>query len=155
MKCKLYIIITVVISLVYSCKKPVDVEAEKKAILLLHNEQRRAHFEKNVSLLLGDGDTDLIEVNHGNINRPSKEKIQQKFQAYFDAVDFIKWDDISPPVFNFSADATMATTIAEKLVITRQKNESSRLDTAQFAWLAVYKKNNGKWRMEQIASTNK
>jgi hypothetical protein len=147
--------ILILLAGIYSCKSSPDLEKEKKALLVIHNEQRKAHMEKNVPLLVGDGWPDYVEVNRGLIKRPSKEESMKRFQAYFDAVDFVKWDDVSEPVFSFSDDATMATTVVDKLVITKQRAQGNRLDTAHYAWLAVYRKVDGKWRMERMASTNK
>lgn len=149
-----YFIIGLII-LGQSCIQYPDYDAEKKAIMLLHNEQKRAHIEKNVSLLLKDKHTDYIEVNRGLIRKPTNAESRKRFQSYFNEVDFIKWDDVSPPIISFSDDATIATTIVEKLVITKSKIEDNRIDTAQFAWLAVYKKINGQWQLHIMASTNK
>ena len=138
-----------------SCTHAPELESEKEAIMALHNEQRKAHMEKDVSLLIKNGPADFIEVNRGLIKSPSRQESIQRFQTYFDAVDFVKWDDVSPPVISFSDDGTMATTVVDKLVITKQKSEGGRLDTTHFAWLAVYKKNNGQWEMHRMASTNR
>ncbi|HMI80135.1 MAG TPA: hypothetical protein VK484_15155 [Ferruginibacter sp.] len=153
MRSKLFIV--ALLTGIQSCETRPDLEKEKEAILAIHNDQRKAHMEKNVSLLVGDSSLDYIEVNRGFVKRPGHAESIKRFQSYFDAVDFIKWDDISPPVFSFSDDATMATTVVDKLVITRQKLEGNRLDTAHYAWLAVYRKINGKWHMQRMASTNK
>src|SRR5215213_2838674 len=138
-----------------ACKTQPNLEKEKQAILILHENQKKAHFEKNVSLLLADSSSDFVEVNRGLVKKLNRDESVRRFQAYFNAVDFVKWDDEKPPIFRFSDDATMATTVVEKLVITKQKFEANRLDTAHYAWLAVYKKNNEKWQMVQIVSTNK
>lgn len=138
-----------------SCSSPVDYEAEKNAILVLHNEQRQAHMEKNVSLLFKDSLTDYLEVNRGLIKKPAPADMKKRFQAYFDAVDFVKWDDANPPVFSFSDDATMATTVVDKLVITKDKHDNDRLDTFHYAWLAVYKKMDGTWRLHRMGSTSR
>lgn len=138
-----------------SCNTTIDFEAEKEAIMVLHQEQRKAHMEENVSLLVKDGSPDFIEVNRGFIKSPTEEESIKRFQSYFDAVDFVKWDDVYPPVISFSDDGTMATTVVDKLVITKQKSEGGQLDTAHYAWLAVYKKYNGKWQMHRMGSTNR
>ena len=134
---------------------PPDLEAEKEALMVLHNNQRKAHMEKNVELLLGDHYDDFVEVNRGFVRKPTREESTKRLQSYFDAVDFIKWDDVSPPVFSFSDDGTMATSIVDKIVILKLKEEDNRLDTTYFAWLAVYKKDNGKWHLHRIGSTNR
>ena len=138
-----------------SCGNKPDLEAEKQAILLLHNEQRRAHFEKDAALLVSQASSDYRIINRGQVGKPSPEESIQKFQSYFDAVEFVEWDDVTEPVFSFSDDGTMATTIVEKQVILRQKEAGSRVDTSRYAWLAVYRKNEGKWQMDRMASTNR
>lgn len=138
-----------------SCQNKPNFEQEKQAIMTLHNKQQKAHLEKDAFLLMGDSGPDFIEINRGAIKKPRKEESIKKFQSYFDAVEFVKWDDIGAPVFSFSDDATMATTVVNKIVITKQKNENNRLDTAYYAWLAVYQKTNGQWQLQTIASTNK
>lgn len=122
--------------------------------MLLHNQQRQAHFEKNAELLLAGGSEDFIEVNRGMVRKPTHEESVKRLQSYFDAVEFVKWDDVSPPVFSFSDDGTMATTIVDKLVILKVKDKDNRLDTTHYAWLAVYKKHNGQWQLHRIGSTN-
>ena len=149
------LIVTTLLMAGQSCNNHPDFEAEKKAILILHNEQRKAHMEKNAPLLVRESPTDFIEVNRGLIKKPTQTESIKRFQSYFDAVDFVKWDDVSPPIFSFSDDGTMATTVVDKLVITKQKAEGNKLDTAHYAWLAVYKKINGKWQMHRMSSTNR
>ena len=152
MNANLFILFLSVI--LHSCKAKPDFEKEKQEIMKIHNNQRKAHMEKNVPLLIGDSLIEFFEINRGLIKKPSREESIKKFQEYFNAVDFVKWDDISAPIFSFSEDATMATTVVNKLVITKQKAEN-KLDTTYYAWLAVYKKKNGVWQMERMASTTK
>jgi hypothetical protein len=137
-----------------SCTPRPDFEAEKQAILILHDQQRKAHIEKNVDLLVSDSLTDFIEVNRGLIKSPSRSENLKRFEAYFNSVEFVKWDDVSTPIISFSDDATMATSVVDKLVIIKRKSDN-KLDTAHFAWLAVFKKKNGKWQLHRMGSTNR
>ena len=139
----------------YSCTKHPDLEAEKKAILTIHDEQRKAHIEKDVSLLLRDSSADYIEVNRGVVKKLTYSENYKRFKSYFDAVNFVKWDDVSRPIISFSEDATMATSVVNKVVTTRSISEDNQLDTTYYSWLAVYKKVNGKWQLHRMGSTNK
>ena len=150
----IFLIFPGLMTVIFSCTRQPDFEEEKKAIMVLHDQQRQAHFEKNVELLLAGGSEDFMDVNRGMIRKPTREESTKRLQSYFDAVEFVKWDDVSPPIFSFSDDATMATTIVDKLVVLKVKDEDNRLDTTHFAWLAVYKKNNGKWQLHRVGSTN-
>lgn len=138
-----------------ACQSKPDFDAEKKEILAIHNDQQKAHLEKNIALLLGDSSIDYIEVNRGLVKKPAYTENFKRFKAYFETVDFIKWEDTSPPIISISDDATMATSVVEKIVITRSKSEDHKLDTTHYAWLAVFKKINGKWQLHRMGSTNK
>jgi len=152
---KSYTPILLLLLMVQACKSRPDIEAEKKVILEIHDQQRKAHFEKNPKLLLGDSSVDYIEVNRGVVRKPSYTENIKKFESYFNSVDFIKWDDVSPPIISFSDDATMATAVVDKIVVVRNKEEGNKLDTTQYAWLAIFKKVNGKWQLHRMVSTNK
>ena len=138
-----------------SCHNTVNPDKEKEAIMVIHNEQRKAHMEKNPDLLLRDVLQDYIEVNRGVVRMPTHAESFARFESYFNSVDFLKWDDEAEPVFSFSDDGTMASTVVQKLVVTRDKTGSNRIDTAHYAWLAVYRKVDGKWGLQSMASTNK
>jgi hypothetical protein len=137
-----------------SCLSTVDYNSEKKELLKLHQMQREAHLEKNAAKLVSQFSDDFISVNRGAINKPTKEESIAKFSQYFQAVDFICWDDIHPPTFNFSVDATMATSIVDKLVIIKDR-QNNKIDTTIYCWIAVYKKHKNKWTLAQMASTDK
>lgn len=151
-----YILLSLLLVYTFQACHPVpDMDAEKKAIIAIHNDQQKAHLEKNVALLLGDSSADYIEVNRGLVKKPSYTENFKKFTAYFESVDFVAWEDVSPPIISISDDGTMATSVVEKLVVTRAKSADHKLDTTHFAWLAVFKKINGKWQLHRMGSTNK
>ncbi|MBK8522630.1 MAG: hypothetical protein IPL54_17795 [Chitinophagaceae bacterium] len=152
---KFYTPIFLLLFAVQACKSRPDIEAEKKIILDIHDQQRKAHLEKNPKLFLGNSSVDYIEVNRGVVRKPSYTESLKKFESYFNSVDFIKWDDVSPTIISFSDDATMATVVVDKLVVVRNKVEGNKLDTTQYAWLAIFKKMNGKWQLHRMGSTNK
>ena len=154
MKIKLTLTVLAIFT-IHSCKTKPDLETEKKALMVLHSKQKQANFEKNADMLLENNSADFIEINRGEIISPRKNESKKRFRSYFDAVDFVKWDDITPPVFSFSDDITIATAAVNKLVVVKLKQENNKLDTAYFAWLAVYRKTNGKWEVHRIVSTNK
>lgn len=147
--------ITASLSVILACHQPLNTEKEKAAILEIHKSQQSAHLNKDVELLLKYNDTSYTEINKGFIRRPAYNENMLRFQSYFDAVDFIKWEDVTAPVINISDDGSMATTIVEKIVITKEKNDSQGIDTTNYAWLSVYIKRNGNWKLQQMCSTQK
>lgn len=116
--------------------------------------ERKAHLTKNASLLFSGGSDTLLEIKGGTVKKISPEEGRQRFQNYFNSVDFLKWEDSAEPIFSFSEDSTMAVVTIQKLVILKE-HDSTTNDTTNFAWTSVFKKVKNKWKLEMIASTNK
>jgi hypothetical protein len=100
----------------------------------------------------------MISVSGGRVSisrdrRPS----QASFQRYLDSSTFQAWDDIVPPRIRISADGRMAYVVVEKKVhlTTRGANGAIEVERTRFAWLSVYEKENGEWRLSAIASTDR
>lgn len=144
--------------LLAACRGREQVKPEKvsnlQAIKDILAEGRRAHFEKDVELLLSSGADSLLSISGGSVSYSRAEKSRARFQEYFDAVEFIKWDDMREPVFNFSNDSSLAAVTVQKLVVLREK-ATNTIDTTQFAWTAVYRKIDNEWKMTLMTSTNK
>ena len=71
--------------------------------------------------------------------------------------EFIKWDDVAEPVIQFSDDGTLAYAIIQKLVILSYPDSSGKkfIDTTNYAWASIYRKQKGEWKVECNISTNK
>ena len=131
-------------------------EQARQEILELHQLQQAYHLEKRAeefAILLGEKH---LSVNRGKITESGIQENQARFQAYFDAVEFEKWEDIQPPIIRFSDDGSMAYTIVDKEVIVRYPDPAGQTirDSTHFAWLAIYKKHADGWKIDCVASTN-
>ncbi len=145
--------------LLFSChniSKP-DWEKERKEILRLESKQRAYHFAKDAKAFTDMFSKDFLSVNKGTIETPTSENSYQKFNAWFNSVEFVKWDDNTEPLVRFSDDASVAYVAVNKLVVIKKQalNAKQILDTTNFAWLTVYKKYNGEWKIDCVSSTNK
>jgi hypothetical protein len=145
--------------LLFSCSNTpkIDWEAQRQEILKLDAEAREYHFKKDAKTLVEGFSKDFLSINKGKIDRPTYENSYQRFDAYFNSVKFIKWDNNKEPIVRFSDDGSIAYVAVDKLVILEAKDESNKtvMDTAHFAWLSVFKKEHDKWFLDCIASTNK
>lgn len=61
------ILFLTLLMIIISCNSETNFENEKQEIMILHDNQRKAHMEKDVLLLLGDSIADYVEVNRGLI----------------------------------------------------------------------------------------
>lgn len=130
----------------------------RPALLELHDAQRRAHLAEDaegMADLLADG---FVEVRDGVRVPVSRADGIARFRRYFEAVDFLAWEDLAPPVIEVARDGTLATMAVEKLVRCRLRGPdgAAPVDRTLFAWLASCAPGpDGRWRIVQIASTQR
>ncbi len=132
-------------------------QAAMTEILALHNAQRSIHFDKDSTAsanLISDA---YIAISRGNIRHQSVSEFIARRKRYYDSVEFLKWDDITPPIVRFSDDFTLAYKIVHKEVLIRFKNEAGDAleERTEFAWTTIYRKTNDGWKIEAATSTNK
>jgi hypothetical protein len=99
----------------------------------------------------------LVNISGGRVSIGSRERSQAGFQEYLDASTFQAWDDIVPPRIRISPDGNMAYIVVEKRVHLTTQDSSGvvRAGRTKFAWLSVYEKQRGQWRLSAIASTDR
>lgn len=134
-----------------------DLQSEKAKLLQVHEQYRDFHFSKNANGMVEGFADNLISVNRGAIDTVMvREEEVARFQQYFDAVKFKKWDDLNPPIIRFSDDHSLAYVTVDKLVVLDMKDSLGNAieETTHFAWIAIYRKQNKDWKLECVASTN-
>ncbi len=141
----------------FSCSSDFDEERERQAILDLHEAQRDYHFQKKAEEFAGLMSEHFLSVSGGRVSRPTYEENVKRFGGYFNSVEFVKWDDVQPPMIRFSDDGSLAYTVVEKQVIVTYPDEKGGMftDTTDFAWVTIYKKYKDGWKIDGVASTNK
>jgi hypothetical protein len=143
--------------LFYSCKQKPDLEAERKSLLALHKEQQDAHVNENAKQFVDQFADSMLSVNRGKISITTKDSALKRFNNYFSNVEFKKWEDVNPPVIEFSADASMAYMAVDKLVVLTYHDEENKNteETTHYAWVSIFKKAaNGIWKIVCNVSTN-
>jgi hypothetical protein len=135
----------------------VDVDAERAEIARLLQGARTAHFEKRADLLTaGFADTSIF-VARGEVSATTPAAARERMQAYFDRSTFHEWDDIAPPRIRVSPDGRMAYAIVHKRVrLTAPDSTGTPIqDHTVFAWVELYEKLDGRWRLMGVASTDR
>ena len=132
-------------------------QADREAIMKIHEAQRDYHFNKDsIAFSKLFAFKDFIGINRGVISSPTKEETMARHHRYFSSVEFIKWDDVSEPVIRFSDDGSLAYTVVDKMVVLKPKDQpDSKPDTTYYAWTAIYRKHPEGWKIECVTSTNK
>jgi hypothetical protein len=135
----------------------VNYEKEKQDILELQARQRDYHFGKNAPAITALSSDSFLVVDGGTYFRPERAAQRKSFEAYFNSVEFVRWDDTKEPVVRFSTDASVAYVAVEKLVVLKEKLPTGlgKPNTMRFAWISIYKKGAKGWELDAIASTRK
>jgi ketosteroid isomerase-like protein len=131
--------------------------ADSLALLRLHERAREAHLARRADWLVAGQADSLISVSRGGVSVSPRERVRANFQPYLDASTFQAWDDIVPPRIRISADGQMAYVVVVKRVHLTSRDSSGATETerTRFAWMSVYEKQGGEWRMTAIASTDR
>jgi hypothetical protein len=124
-----------------------DLEKEKAELLRIHQQERKAHFNTDVELLLANQGENFISVADGKITTEKKPQSREFFTKYFQNAKYFEWDDMEPPIVRVSKDATMAWVIVRVKVRRTQKDVSGKEDETKFIYSGImtYEKQNKKW----------
>lgn len=87
----------------------------------------------------------------------SPDENRKQINAYFGSVQFIKWDDVTAPIIRFSDDGSLAYAVVQKQVILSRQDSLGKLviNTTDYAWPSIYRKEKEDWKIECNVSTNK
>ena len=128
----------------------------KQELLTLHHQERVFHFEKRATEFANYLSENIISVNRGEVRQPTRAENKNRFENYFNSVEFIEWDDAAEPIIQISEDEKMAYVVVQKKVtVIYGEAEEGLRGTTEFAWVSIYEKENGKWKIVCNASTNK
>jgi hypothetical protein len=136
---------------------PATRAADRIELLRLHERQRTAHLQRRADWLVEEWADSLFSISRGHVSVGRREPGRANFQEYLDAVTFQAWEDIVPPRIRISPDGQMAYVVVEKRVhlTPREQGNATEAERTRFAWLSVYEKQAGKWRLAAIASTER
>ena len=134
-----------------------DRAADSLALLRLHERQREAHLARRADWLVEEQADSLLSVSGGGVSVSARERVRAGFQRYLDSATFQAWDDIAPPRIRISPDGRMAWIVVQKRVhlTTPGPAGTAVAERTRYAWLAVYEKREGAWRLVAIASTDR
>lgn len=134
-----------------ACQAPADLDKERELLLLSNDNQRKAHMENDLDLLLADMADTVVTVQRGAIRLEAKSDMYERWQSYFASVKYLAWDDLEPPLIEVSKDGSLASVSVRKITIASFEDEP--IDTTYFAWTSSYKKVAGAWKIYRVTST--
>ena len=122
-----------------------------------HKKSLDAHLQKDISFFTSNISENVLNVSNGEIYRPSKDDIHQRFSNYLSSTEFTKYEDISDPIVQVSDDGTLGWVIANveiKGVRKMPDGSEAKIDSV-WAWINLYKRENNIWIRQGNLSTMK
>lgn len=138
-----------------ACAPPkADIAKELSALASLQKQEQAAHLQEEPAILVHMLNDTLTQIKNGAVTYFSKDQMTERFMQYFDAVEFIKWEDSQPPVYSISDDGTMAHILIRKHVeVSIETDSIPTREITDFAWTELWKKKDGRWKMYVVTST--
>lgn len=130
-------------------------EEEKQMLVKVLQQERKAHFDKDIDLFLGTFADSIVSVYNGKVEINTHDETKSRFTPYFKSVEFIKWDDVIEPMIDISDDGTMGYVVIKKTIVLTYPDTLGNplIDSANYAWVSIYRKLQGEWKVVCNAST--
>jgi hypothetical protein len=150
-------IIPLLLLSVIACARRPNLEADRAALLRLHQLAQTAHLEKRADLLVASFADSFLNISRGAVTVRTPEENRARFQAYLDRSTFQEWADLAPPLIRISPEGQMAYVIVQKRVRLTAPDRVgvTRPEHTIFAWVELYEKRGGRWTVMAVASTDR
>lgn len=154
---KIFIVFLAIFFIASSCTNREALTGDHSAIVKLLQQERKAHFERNVDLFISEFADSMISVNKGEVKVPERNAQREKVGNYFSTMNFIKWEDLADPIIRFDNDGNLAYAVIQKRVVVSYHDSTgiTKIDSTDYAWVSIYRKTGKEWKVECNISTNK
>jgi hypothetical protein len=120
------------------------------AVLSLHEVQRTAHLNGDAQLM-GSVFGDLIdEASGGEIRTLTHEELEGRFAQSFATRQYLEWSDVQPPVIGVSGNIAW---MLVRVHARRVAADGGPLPDFDAAWIAIYERREGAWKLRAISSS--
>ena len=153
MKIKLKATLLIPLLLLISCvDQGFDSEKYRQEVLSLHRQMINAHLEKDVAHFVEDIAPDYFQVQGGDIKRPSKQEIVDRFSNYLNNTTFTRYEDMREPIIGFSDDGSLAWIVVQVKIAGSRLTDGQDVDlNFTAAWITLYRREEEKWiRMLEV-----
>ncbi len=137
-----------ILGLAVGCAATSDLESEAAELRALHERVLEAHRTGDVDAWLTLEAEEYVSVNRGRITFPPLADRRAAREPYLSSTTFTVYRDLRPPIVRLSPDARLGWLIAEVEVRGTQLSDSGQTSVdAIWAWIELYEKDAGRWRL--------
>lgn len=131
-------------------------QPDSAQLLAIHARILDAHRTHDLGSWMGLESGNLVSINAGRVSFPTVEQRVTHRSAYLASSKFEIYRDLRPPVVQVSGDGTMGWVIAE-VEVKGTGTENGKPTTFHdiWAWVELYQKINGQWKLVGNASNRR
>ncbi len=130
------------------CAPVSDLETEAAELRRLHQLVLEAHRTGDVDSWMAVEGSEYVSANQGTITFPTASDRRAAREPYLSSTTFTVYRDLRPPIVRVSADANLGWLIAEVEVRGTQMVDGVETPVeAIWAWIELYEKQSGTWRL--------
>jgi hypothetical protein len=139
-----------------SADAPVDLDAERAALLALHEQILTSHRTDDVDGWLAlEADT-LLTGNRGDLEYSNKAERAEGRRQYLAATEFTVYRDMQPPVARVSADGSLGWVFAQVEIVGERVAATDTIAIHDvWTWIELYARRPEGWRLVGNVSTAK
>ena len=130
-------------------------EEARRSLLAMHEQEVRAHFERNAAWLGETTDDSFVSATGGKIFHSTGKETASFFERYFEDATYLEYENLEEPIVRLSDDGSMGWIISRTKVrrVTRPVSGSESERSFVYAGVMIYQRQNGEWKRVANAST--
>ncbi len=139
----------------FACSPVPDHEALLQELRDLHAAGIEAHLSADVDFFTRDLAADYFSVGGGDIRRPTREEIAERFAGYLGGTTFSVYEDLQDPLVGISDDGSLGWALVQVQVMGERRGDDEQPRPVDFvcAWITLYRRDEGRWiRLGDVSS---
>jgi hypothetical protein len=123
---------------------------DERALLELHEVDRRAHLTGDAELMGTLFGEEIHEASGGEIRRLTGAELEARFRDAWSTIRYLEWSDPVPPLVGVSGDTAW---MLARVHARRQLVTGEALPDFDAAWLGVYERSSDGWKLRAVSSS--
>jgi hypothetical protein len=123
---------------------------DQHALLELHEVERRAHLAGDARLMGSLFGPVIHEASGGEVRVLSGAALEDRFADAWTRIRYIEWADVQPPILGVQGDTGW---MLVRVHARRETVDGAPLPDFDAAWIAVYERLDGFWKLRAVSSS--
>jgi hypothetical protein len=123
---------------------------DERALLELHEVERRAHLEGDARLMGTLFGAEIHEASGGQVRVLTGAELEHRFAEAWTRIRYLEWTDVEPPVVGVDGDTAW---MLVRVHARRETVDGKSLPDFDAAWVGIYERLAGRWLLRVVSSS--